>query len=152
MNSVLSHNSALQGYTGPGITWTNDTIFFFNHAPGAGSIVRPVDRQSSALPLCHGHPPYMHNKAVITCPSTCCLIDNLPSSLEVTLSSRRPYSDFLLLTVSNGLPLGRICDVSELHEICDSLQFNSFLIKRLGCKSKHNVFCNTLTKANSDDY
>ena len=27
-----------------------------NHAPGAGSIARPVDQQSSALPLSYGHP------------------------------------------------------------------------------------------------
>ena len=27
-----------------------------NHAPGAGSIARPVDQQSSALPLYYGQP------------------------------------------------------------------------------------------------
>ena len=27
-----------------------------NHAPGAGSLARPVDQQASALPLCYGRP------------------------------------------------------------------------------------------------
>ena len=32
--------------------------FVMNHAPGAGSIARPVDQQSSTLPLYHGRPLY----------------------------------------------------------------------------------------------
>ena len=32
-----------KGYTGPGTTWTNEMKFVMNHAPGVGSIVRPVD-------------------------------------------------------------------------------------------------------------
>ena len=37
----------LQGYTGPGTTWANEINFDMNHAPGAGSIPRPVDQQST---------------------------------------------------------------------------------------------------------
>ena len=51
MNSVQGHNSALEGYTAPETTWANEMNFIMNHAPGAGSIARPVDQQSSALPL-----------------------------------------------------------------------------------------------------
>ena len=36
MNGVLSHNSVLKGYTGPGTTWANDMNFIMNYAPGAG--------------------------------------------------------------------------------------------------------------------
>ena len=39
----------LQGYTGPGTTWTNEKNFVMNYAFGAGLITRPVDQQSSAL-------------------------------------------------------------------------------------------------------
>ena len=46
----------LEGYTGPGTTWDDEMNFVMNHAPGAGSIARPVDQQSSALPLCYGRP------------------------------------------------------------------------------------------------
>ena len=35
---VLDHDSALQGYTGPGTTRANDMNFVMNHAPGAWSI------------------------------------------------------------------------------------------------------------------
>ena len=56
MIGVLSHDSALQGYTGLGITWANEMIFVMNHAAGAGLIARPVDQQSSVLPLYHGCP------------------------------------------------------------------------------------------------
>ena len=56
MNGVLGHNSALQGYAGSGTTWANDMPFVMNHDPGAGSLARPIDLQSSALPLCHGYP------------------------------------------------------------------------------------------------
>ena len=50
------HDSALRLY------WAGDNIskwdeFYMNHAPGAGSIARPVDQQSSALPLYHRFPP-----------------------------------------------------------------------------------------------
>ena len=56
MIGVLGHDSALQGYTGPDTTWANDINSVMNHAPGAGSIARPVDQRSSTLPLYHGCP------------------------------------------------------------------------------------------------
>ena len=43
MNGVLSHDSALQGFTGPGTNWANEMNFVMNHAAGEGSIARPVD-------------------------------------------------------------------------------------------------------------
>ena len=49
MIGVLGHDSALYGYTGPETTWTNEMNFVTNHAPGIGTIVRPVVKQSSAL-------------------------------------------------------------------------------------------------------
>ena len=52
MNGVLSHDSALQSYTGPGATWANEMNFGMNHAPCAGSIAQPVAQQSKALLLC----------------------------------------------------------------------------------------------------
>ena len=39
---MVSHDSELQGYTGPGTTWANEMYYAMNHAPGAGSIARPV--------------------------------------------------------------------------------------------------------------
>ena len=42
MHGVLDHESALEGYTGPGTTSANEINFVMNHAPGAGSIARPV--------------------------------------------------------------------------------------------------------------
>ena len=39
---------ALEGYTGPGTTWGNEMNFVMKHAPGAGSIARPVKQQSCA--------------------------------------------------------------------------------------------------------
>ena len=57
MIGVLGHDSALYRYTGPGTTWANGINIVMNHASGAGSISRPVDQQSSGLPLYHGHPP-----------------------------------------------------------------------------------------------
>ena len=57
MIGVLGHDSALVGYTGSGTTWANEMYLVMNHALGAGSIVRPVNQQSSALPLYHGCPP-----------------------------------------------------------------------------------------------
>ena len=54
MIGVLSHNShckAILGRRQPGrMRWN----FVVNHALGAGSITRPVGKQSSALPVCHG--------------------------------------------------------------------------------------------------
>ena len=61
MAGVLGHDFALQGYTGPWTNWANEMNIVMNHAPGAGSIARPVDQQSSALPLCYGCP----EKAVV---------------------------------------------------------------------------------------
>ena len=40
MNAVKEHDSA----------WANEMNFVMNHAPGAGSLARPVDQQSSAVP------------------------------------------------------------------------------------------------------
>ena len=40
--------------------------FVMNHAPNAGSIVRPVDQQSRAIPLYHGCPRIPASKCVIT--------------------------------------------------------------------------------------
>ena len=54
MISLLDNDFALQGYTGPGTNFANEMKFVMNHVPGAGSIVRPVDQQSSALPLYQG--------------------------------------------------------------------------------------------------
>ena len=51
MPPVLGYNAALQGYTRPGKIWVNEMNFSVNHAPDAGSIARPVDLQSCALPL-----------------------------------------------------------------------------------------------------
>ena len=42
MNSVLDHDSALKGYTGPRTTWANEMNFVMTHAPGAGEIARPL--------------------------------------------------------------------------------------------------------------
>ena len=38
-----------------GVSWDNEMNFGINHAPGAGSIARLTDLQSSALPLCYGY-------------------------------------------------------------------------------------------------
>ena len=43
MDDISGHNSAVQGYTGPGTNWANEMKFGMNHALGAGSITRPVD-------------------------------------------------------------------------------------------------------------
>ena len=45
-------------YIGLWTTWANE-MFVMNHAPGAESIAIPSDQQSSALPLCYGHPQYI---------------------------------------------------------------------------------------------
>ena len=39
-----------------GANWANEMNFVMNHARGAGLITRPVDQQSSMLPLYHGYP------------------------------------------------------------------------------------------------
>ena len=39
-----------------GSTWADEMNFAMNHAPGVGSIARPVDQQSSTLPLYYGRP------------------------------------------------------------------------------------------------
>ena len=39
-----------------GIIWANEMNFGLKHAPDAGLIVRPVDLQSSVLPLRYGYP------------------------------------------------------------------------------------------------
>ena len=58
MNGISGHNSALQAYTGPCITWANEMNFCANHAPGAGAITRPTDLQSSVSPTHHNYPLY----------------------------------------------------------------------------------------------
>ena len=50
MNSVLGYD------TRPRTIWDYEMNFVMHHSPGAGSIARPVDEQSSALPLYQGHP------------------------------------------------------------------------------------------------
>ena len=55
MIAVLDHDSALEGYTGPGTTWVND-IFCYESYPNAGSIAQPVDHQFRTLPLSYGCP------------------------------------------------------------------------------------------------
>ena len=42
MIGVLGHDSALKGYTGLETTWANEMNFVMHHAPGAGTIARPV--------------------------------------------------------------------------------------------------------------
>ena len=44
---VLGHHSALIGYTGPGTIWANEMNFVVSHAPGEGSLARPVDQHPS---------------------------------------------------------------------------------------------------------
>ena len=39
MNGVLSHKSALLGYTGLSTTWANEMNFLMNHAPGYSRLV-----------------------------------------------------------------------------------------------------------------
>ena len=51
---VVDHDSDLWGYSGPGTTWANEMHCPMNHAPGVGSIARPVDGQFMALPLSYG--------------------------------------------------------------------------------------------------
>ena len=51
MEGVLGHNSTLVRLYWARLTWANEMNFAINHAPDVGSITRPVDQQSSALPL-----------------------------------------------------------------------------------------------------
>ena len=52
MDGVLGHDSELT--LGRGQTGLNMMNGVMNHAPGAGSIARHDDQQSSALPVCYG--------------------------------------------------------------------------------------------------
>ena len=64
INCVLDHDSALYGFTVPGTTWDNEMTFVMNHAPGAGSIARPVDQHASS-PACYHcitDVPYIYTK------------------------------------------------------------------------------------------
>ena len=54
MNGVLGHDSTLVRLYWAGVTQVNEVNLIMKHVPGAGSIARPVDQQSSALPLYHG--------------------------------------------------------------------------------------------------
>ena len=56
MNGVLGLDAALPGYTEPGKTFANEILFGVKHAPGAVSIARHVELQSSSLPPCCGCP------------------------------------------------------------------------------------------------
>ena len=56
MIGVLGHDSALKGCIGPETTWANEINFVKNHAPSAEPLTRPVDQQSSTLPLNRGCP------------------------------------------------------------------------------------------------
>ena len=62
MIGVLGHDSVLIRLYWQGTTWANEITFVMIHAPGTGSIDRPVDKQSSALPLYHGYSPIMKEK------------------------------------------------------------------------------------------
>ena len=44
----LSHDAALQVYTGLGTSWANE-VFWYELGPRAGSIAQPLDLQSSVL-------------------------------------------------------------------------------------------------------
>ena len=56
MKVVLVHNSALQGFQGPGKNGLNEINIGTSHAPVAGLITQPSDLQSTALSLCYGCP------------------------------------------------------------------------------------------------
>ena len=91
MNDLLGHNSALQGYTAPGTTQAKEMNFVMNHAPGAGSIAQPVDRQSSALPLYHGRP-----LSDIMIDTSCYQI--LKCHFTISNTKRYPYNRTICLT------------------------------------------------------
>ena len=50
MSGALFHFSQLLGYTGLGIIWANEMDCVMSHAPGAGSIARPVVWHAIAIP------------------------------------------------------------------------------------------------------
>ena len=97
MKGVSGHDYALQGYTGQGTTWANGMNFVMNHAPGAGTITRPIDQQSSMLPLYQGCPHTkihhyslsMTNELVLICIifefwwKCCCWCDHVETWIEV---------------------------------------------------------------------
>ena len=51
MNGVLGPRFYAVSLYWPGTTWANEMKFVMNHVPSAGSIARPIDQRSSALPL-----------------------------------------------------------------------------------------------------
>ena len=53
MIGVLGHDSALVRLYWVGATGANEMNFVIKHAPGAGSIARPVGQQYNALQLYH---------------------------------------------------------------------------------------------------
>ena len=65
MNGVLGHAAAWKRYTGQGTTWADEMNYGMNHAPGARPIARPVDLQSSMLPLCYSCPLYIHEEMTL---------------------------------------------------------------------------------------
>ena len=56
MNGVLDYDAALDRLPWAESAWANKMNFGMKHAPSAGLITRPVDLQSSSLPLCYGSP------------------------------------------------------------------------------------------------
>ena len=47
MTGILGHDSALQGYIGPGTTWANEMNFVMNHAPIDHSTCWPVVQRAT---------------------------------------------------------------------------------------------------------
>ena len=66
MNDISGQESALLGYTGPGITWANEVDFSMNHAPGAGSITQPADLPIQRATTVLRHSPQQIAKDVYT--------------------------------------------------------------------------------------
>ena len=50
MNGVLGHDSAFVRLCWAGDNLANEMNFVMNHAPGAGSITRPVDQRATTVP------------------------------------------------------------------------------------------------------
>ena len=50
MNGDFGHDAALWGYARLETTWANEMNFGMNHDPGAGLIMKPVERQFSVPP------------------------------------------------------------------------------------------------------
>ena len=67
---TVLHCKAILGREQPGLLWN----FIMNHAPGAGLIIKPVDQQSSPIPLCH------------RCPSP-----SPPLSYSINITKKRAY-------------------------------------------------------------